>query len=75
MNDPVLLRIQKEKFAQVIEALIMNGLGPAERCAVLEESNNKIDAIISTAGECAPRARNIQKDLIYLLIADQCISH
>ena len=70
VQDPVLLRIQKENFGKVVEALIMSGLGPAERCALLQQTNNKLHAITTTLGEVAHRTRNIQEDHIYLLIAE-----
>ena len=67
--DPVLLRIEKELFSKTIELLIMNGLGPAEPCALLQQTNNKFRAIISTAGEIAQRVRGIRDDFVYMLIA------
>jgi uroporphyrinogen III methyltransferase/synthase len=70
IEDPILLRIQKENFGKVIELLIMNGLGSAEPCALLQQTSNKLHAITSNAGQVAQRVRNIQEDLIYLLIAD-----
>jgi uroporphyrinogen-III synthase len=70
VSDPVLLRIEKKLFGKIIESLIMNGLGPAEPCALLQQTNNKLQAITTSAGEIAQRVRSIRDDLVFMLITE-----
>ncbi len=68
MKDPVLIRVRKDQFGQLMESLIMNGLGPSESCAILNLEGN-MKPIVSTAGNAAQRARSMPGEILHLLIA------
>jgi uroporphyrinogen III methyltransferase / synthase len=68
MKDPVLIRARKDQFGQMMESLIMNGLGPSESCAILNLEGT-MKPIVSAAGNAAQRARNMPGEILHLLIA------
>lgn len=68
MKDSVLIRVRKDQFGQMMESLIMNGLGPSESCAILNLEGT-MRPIVITAANAAQRARNMPGDILHLLIA------
>lgn len=68
MKDPVLLRLRKDQFGLLMESLIMNGLGPSETCAILNQEGNA-KPILTTAANAAQRARSMPGEIVHLLIA------